>query len=269
MFSSPPEPAASRHSYVWREDTAHSEKLCSPVLLVHGLMGRSTAWKPVVEWMPGPLYTYDAPHHRGHTNAVAEDITTEFFLDDLVHAIQWVSAQHEGAKVHLVGHSMGGLHSWCVAAQFPQLVASVVVEDMTPDFQGLTADGFTDFFQSWPTLFPHQHSFTEFFGPDAGTYFWRSFEETDGGWRLHGNMSTFTDIANHWGTRNYWDQWRQVSVPVLLMQAEHSIAPPTDFHVMEQINKMCTRVVVEDSTHIIHYSQPEKYRQLLTEWLRR
>ena len=87
-----------------------------PIVLVHGLMGRGSTWSRQLPWLTrrGRVYTYDAPWHRGRDVADPYPISTERFVDDLSAA---VAALDEPAT--LIGHSMGGLHSWCLAAARP------------------------------------------------------------------------------------------------------------------------------------------------------
>ena len=64
------------------------------------------------------------------------------------------------------------------------------------------------------------------FGPIAGRYFAEAFDRTPTGWRLHGHPERWVQIAAEWGTRDYWQQWRAVRVPALLIEAGNSVTPP-------------------------------------------
>ena len=79
------------------------------------------------------VYTYDALWHRGREVDDPHPISTERFVADLADAVAAL-----GTPARLVGHSMGALHSWCLAAERPDLVSALVVEDMAPDFRGRT-----------------------------------------------------------------------------------------------------------------------------------
>src|ERR1700751_945657 len=97
-----------------------------PVVMVHGLMGRGSTWRRQLPWLTGlgRVYTYDAPWHRRREGADLHPNSTERFVGDLVDA---VASLPEAAVV--IGHSMGGLHGWCLAAERPELVRALVVED--------------------------------------------------------------------------------------------------------------------------------------------
>ena len=90
----------------------------APIVLVHGLMGRGTTWSRQLPWLTrlGEVYTYDAPWHRGRDVEDPHPVSTERFVDDLADAVAAL-----GQPARLVGHSMGGLHSWCLAAAHQQV----------------------------------------------------------------------------------------------------------------------------------------------------
>lgn len=68
----------------------------------------------------------------------------------------------------MIGHSMGGLHSWCLAAARPKLVEAVVVEDMAPDFRGRTTGPWEPWVHELPVEFGTEAQVYEEFGPVAG-----------------------------------------------------------------------------------------------------
>ena len=82
-------------------------------------MGRGSTWSRQLPWLTrhGEVYTYDAPWHRGRDVADPYPISTERFVDDLGDAVATL-----GRPATLIGHSMGGLHAWCLAASKPELV---------------------------------------------------------------------------------------------------------------------------------------------------
>ena len=124
-----------------------------PVVLVHGLMGRGSTWSRQLPWLTArsQVYTYDAPWHRGRDVVDTEPISTERFVADLAEAVATV-----GRPATLIGHSMGGLHAWCVAAAHPELVHALVVEDMAPDFRGRTTGPWEPWAHALPVEFASQ-----------------------------------------------------------------------------------------------------------------
>lgn len=233
-----------------------------PLVLVHGLMGRGTTWQRQLPWLTdlGAVYTYDAPWHRGREVVDTQPISTERFVDDLGAAVTGL-----GAAVRLVGHSMGALHSWCLAAQRPELVSAVVVEDMAPDFRGRTTGPWEPWLLTLPVEFGSAQAVIDIFGAVAGRYFLEAFDRTATGWRLHGQVERWVQIAAEWGRRDYWAQWAAVRAPVLLIEAGNSVAPPGQMRQMYEtghradLSRLSYRRV-PGAGHLVHDDAPLEYR---------
>ena len=132
------------------------------MVLVHGLMGRGSTWSRQLPWLTqlGAVYTYDAPWHRGRDVADPYPISTERFVADLGDAVAALDT-----PARLVGHSMGALHSWCLAAERPDLVLALVVEDMAPDFRGRTTGPWEPWLHNLPVEFDSAEKVFAEFGP--------------------------------------------------------------------------------------------------------
>lgn len=235
-----------------------------PVVLVHGLMGRGTTWSRQLGWLGelGAVYTYDAPWHRGRDVADPYPISTERFVADLAAAVRAL-----GRPVRLVGHSMGALHSWCLAAQHPELVSKLVVEDMAPDFRGRTTGPWEPWVHALPVEFGSAEAVLAEFGEVAGRYFLDAFDRTPTGWRLHGQAARWIEIAAEWGTRDYWGQWRAVTAPVLLIEAGNSVTPPGQLAQMAATGQRADYLRVPDVGHLVHDEAPQVYRAAVEAFL--
>ena len=240
-----------------------------PLVLVHGLMGRGSTWARQWRWLAdhGSVFTYDAPWHRGRDVADSGDdqvpISTERFVAELGAAVATL-----GEPAVLVGHSMGALHSWCLAAARPELVTALVVEDMAPDFVGRTVGAWEPWLHALPVEFGSAEEVLAEFGPIAGRYFLEAFDRTSTGWRLHGRPERWIEIAAEWGTRDYWAQWHAVGVPVLLIEAGDSVAPPGQMAQMaESAGARATYVKVPAAGHLVHDDAPLAYREAVETFL--
>ncbi len=238
-----------------------------PLVLVHGLMGRGSTWSRQLPWLTrmGDVYTYDAPWHRGREVDDPRPVCTETFVAELSEAIAGL-----GQSSVLIGHSMGGLHSWCVAAAHPELVSALVVEDMAPDFVGGTTGPWEPWLQALPVEFSSADAvFTEF-GPVAGQYFLDAFNRTATGWRLHGQPARWIEIAAEWGTRDYWREWQSVRAPALLIEAGRSVTPAGQMLRMAEIaGDRATYLHVPESGHVVHDEAPTRYRAAMESFLAR
>ncbi len=230
-----------------------------PLVLVHGLMGRGSTWSRQLPWLTllGSVYTYDAPWHRGRDVADPEPISTERFVAELAAAVDTL-----GRPAVLIGHSMGALHCWCVAAARPDVVDALVVEDMAADFVGRTVGAWEPWLHALPEEFDSADRVFAEFGPIAGRYFLEAFDRTETGWRLHGRPEKWIEIAAEWGTRDYWSQWQQVQAPVLLIEAGDSVVPPGQMTRMAELAGDRARYVrVSPAGHLVHDDALEDYRR--------
>ena len=236
----------------------------APIVLVHGLMGRGTTWSRQLPWLTrlGEVYTYDAPWHRGRDVEDPHPVSTERFVDDLADAVAGL-----GRPAPLVGHSMGGLHSWCLAAARPDLVTALVVEDMAPDFRGRTTGPWEPWLHALPAEFGSEQQVLDEFGPVAGRYFVEAFDRTDTGWRLHGRPERWIEIAAQWGERDYWRQWHEVRAPTLLVEAGNSVTPPGQMDRMRETGAQATYLRVPGAGHLVHDDAPREYRDAVEPFL--
>jgi pimeloyl-ACP methyl ester carboxylesterase len=167
----------------------------------------------------------------------------------------------------MIGHSMGALHSWCLAAQRPDLVSALVVEDMAPDFRGRTTGPWEPWLHALPVEFETAQRVYDEFGPVAGQYFLEAFDRTATGWRLHGHPQTWIEIAAEWGTRDYWSQWSAVRVPALLLEAGNSVTPAGQMREMQETGYRTTYLHVPGAGHLIHDDAPEVYQEAVESFL--
>lgn len=235
-----------------------------PIVLVHGLMGRGSTWSRQLPWLTalGTVYTYDAPGHRGLEHGDPYPVSTERYAAELGEAVAEL-----GRPAALVGHSMGGLHAWCLAATRPELVTALVVEDMAPDFRGRTTGPWEPWLLALPEEFHSARDVEQIFGPVAGRYFLEAFDKIPTGWRLHGQPQWWIDMAAEWSARDYWPQWQQVRAPSLLLEAGDSVTPPGQMQKMGETGYRTTYLAVAEAGHLIHDDQPEVYRRAVESFL--
>jgi pimeloyl-ACP methyl ester carboxylesterase len=257
-------PKARKDGWMAADLLTHCGGQGEPVVLVHGLMGRGSTWSRQLPWLTqlGTVYTYDAPWHRGRDIDDPFPISTERFVAVLGDAVAAL-----GTAARLVGHSMGGLHSWCLAAERPDLVSSLVVEDMAPDFRGRTTGPWEPWLHSLPVEFDSAEQVFAEFGDVAGRYFLEAFDRTETGWRLHGHTSRWIEIAAEWGTRDYWAQWQAVRSPALLIEAGNSVAPAGQMQTMSENGHRTTYLRVPQAGHLVHDDAPQAYRQAVESFL--
>lgn len=227
-----------------------------PIVVLHGLMGRARTWAPVTRWLTryGRVIGLDARGH-GASPHRGGGWRTEDFAADAARIVADL-----GAPAVVIGHSMGGLHAWMLAAARPDLVRGIVVEDMAPDQRGRTVDPWREYFESWPVPFAGVDQIREFFAP-LGDYFTDCFDQRPDGYHLTADLTDLYGIASEWGTRDFWPYVERVRCPILAIEAGLSAMPPG------QMRQLPTRapggghhVIADGAGHVVHRDAPEFYR---------
>ncbi|WP_299576458.1 alpha/beta hydrolase [uncultured Williamsia sp.] len=255
----PAETGLRDHGTVVRREEGGAAGDVPPILLLHGLMGRGRTWRRQIPWLRryGRVFTVDAAFHTGTggvdlDDLAADEIATERFVADIAETLVWIDS---GPAV-LIGHSMGGLHAFCTASAYPELVSAIVVEDMAPDFRGRTTAEWSEVFAHWPARLESAEHAATVFGPVAGRYFHDAFD--DGA--MHGDLAVWQAIADEWGARSFWDEWAAAAVPSLLIEAGNGVTPPGQMARMAEMHENATHLVVEGAGHLVHDDRPETYR---------
>jgi pimeloyl-ACP methyl ester carboxylesterase len=97
----------------------------SPVLCLHGFLEHWRQWRPLMDALAS-RHRVVAPDLRGinlsERPPAVEDYAMGLLVADVVALLN-----HLGGRCALVGHGLGGLLAWTVAALHPQLVSRLVV----------------------------------------------------------------------------------------------------------------------------------------------
>jgi pimeloyl-ACP methyl ester carboxylesterase len=227
------------------------------ILLLHGLMGRASTWWPVARWLAphGRVLGLDARGH-GHSQA-AGPWTVERMAADAADVLA------DLGPATVIGHSMGGLHGIALAARHPDLVRALVVEDMGVDFRGHSAADARAWFEALPAAFGSLAAVRATFGwprPEFGTYMTECVQEHADGFRLMASVEHTTAIAAEWAERDFSALLDDLRCPVLLVEAEESVAPPGQMAAMTRRIRDAEHVRIPGTGHLVHAAAPAAYR---------
>lgn len=94
-----------------------------PVLLLAGMASDSASWNPVVNDLSARAEIIRMDNRcAGQTRPMQADTSRSIMVDDVIDLLDACEIE----KVVLVGHSMGALIAWAVAAKAPQRIKAVV-----------------------------------------------------------------------------------------------------------------------------------------------
>jgi pimeloyl-ACP methyl ester carboxylesterase len=98
------------------------------LILVHGLGGTSNTWYPQIQVLKRDLRVIAWDLAGSGRSAVTDGITIESHVEDLKLVIRSAGV----TRVHLAGHSMGTIVCQHLAAESPELVATMVLAGALP-----------------------------------------------------------------------------------------------------------------------------------------
>jgi pimeloyl-ACP methyl ester carboxylesterase len=239
-----------------------------PIVLLHGLMGRGSTWWRHARWLAdhGQVVALDARGHGDTSSPSPGPWPTERFVADVVEVIEALGL----GDCVLIGHSMGGLHAWQTAAARPDLAHALVVEDMAPDHRGRTAAPWVAWFAAMPPTFDSIAAVRDAFGwprASVGDYYAECVREGPSGYRLLTGHQLASEIAGEWGERDFWAGVRAVRCPTLLLQAQDTPIAVEQMAEMARVIPGARHVRVAGTGHLLHDDAPERYRELITEFL--
>jgi triacylglycerol lipase len=113
---------ADAHAWWWSPSTYTKTKY--PIVLAHGMSGFDQLFG-VVDYFYGIPSDLRADGATVYVTQVSAFGQTELRGEQLLDQVEYIAAASGKGKVHLIGHSHGGLDARYVAAMRPDLVASV------------------------------------------------------------------------------------------------------------------------------------------------
>ncbi|MDT9682131.1 alpha/beta hydrolase [Streptomyces sp. TRM76323] len=246
------------------------------VLFLHGLMGRAAHWADTARWLSG-RYRAVALDQRGHGHSgkpAAGPYTREAYVADAVAAIEQLGL----APATLVGHSMGALTAWQLAAERPDLVNALVIGDMRASALGAASQReWEEWFRSWPVPFATLADVRKWFGEDdprierpnpaRGAFFAEVMRDSPDGWRPSFSPHQMLAARSTWVHDAHWDTLARVRCPTLVVRGIDGELGRAEAQEMVRVLPRGQYAEVPDAGHYLHYDQPETWRETLWTFL--
>ena len=239
------------------------------VLLLHGLAGTALEWEGTAGWLTQE-HRVVALDQRGHGRSERRpgDVTPAGFVADVLAAIESLSL----APAILVGQSLGGLIAFLAASERPDLVDALIVVEATPTREGPeVAEQIADYFDSWPLPFPSHDAAVTFFGGESlrARAWARNLVAQPDGLRPAFDTDVLVAAIREALARAYWDEWRALSVPTLLVRGEEGELSPSEADAMAAAQPSAQLVSIPGAGHDVHLDAPEAWRSAVEAFLSR
>jgi pimeloyl-ACP methyl ester carboxylesterase len=246
------------------------------VLLLHGLMGRASHWAGTARWLAERRRAV-ALDQRGHGQSDKPELgpfDREAYVLDAEAALESLGL---GPAV-VVGHSMGALTAWQLAARRPDLVSGLVICDMRASALGAASQReWEDWFRAWPVPFATLGDVRKWFGEDdpwverpnpaRGEFYAEVMTEREDGWRPVFSRRQMLAARATWVRDAHWDELAAVECPALVVRGLDGELGRAEAQEMVRVLPRGTYAEVPDAGHLIHYDQPTAWRQILEPFL--
>lgn len=246
------------------------------VLLLHGLMGRALHWSGTARWL-GEQRRVIALDQRGHGQSdrpSSGPFTREAFVADAEAVVEQLGL----APVTVIGHSMGALTAWQLAARRPELVEAVVICDMRASALGeASQQEWEDWFRRWPLPFPTQDAARRWFGEDdprverpdpaRGAFFAEVMHQAPDGWRPLFSRRQMLRARETWVHDAHWEELAQVRCPTLVVRGLDGELGRAEAQEMVRVLPAGQYAEIPDAGHYLHYDQPTALRAALEPFL--
>lgn len=246
------------------------------LVLVHGGAQNAHTWDTVALALDRPLLAVDLPGHGHSDHRPAHDYTPTSMAADVATAVEALAPNARA----VVGMSLGGMTSICLAADHPHLVRRLGVVDVTPGTDHAKAEPIITFvdgpeeFESFQAILDRTvefnpgrsesslrrgilHNAKEL--PD-GRWTWRYDRMRD--WKVSGaDAPSFEDL---------WDKVDLVRVPITLWQGgAWSVIGDEDVAEWMRRRPDTTHIVVDGAGHSIQGDKPLEMAELIEGLLER
>ncbi|MEN3585434.1 alpha/beta hydrolase [Streptomyces sp. ZYX-F-203] len=254
-----------------------AENSTPTVLLLHGLMGRASHWAGTARWL-SERHRAVALDQRGHGRSDKPPEATAYdrraYVEDAEAALEQLGT---GPAV-IVGHAMGALTGWQLAAKRPDLVGALVVCDMRASALGATSQReWEEWFRAWPVPFATLADVRRWFGEDdpwverpspaRGAYYAEVMAESEDGWRPVFAPEQMLASRAAWVYDAHWDELAQVTCPTLVVRGIDGELGRAEAQEMVRVLPRGRYAEVPDAGHLVHYDRPDAWRAAVEPFL--
>ncbi|MEW2140057.1 alpha/beta hydrolase [Streptomyces sp. NPDC005409] len=220
----------------------------APLLALHGHFGEGALYADLAREV-GPAWRVIALDQRGHGDSDrAGEYTREGYVADAAAVLEHLGL---GPAV-VVGHSLGGVNAYQLAARRPDLVRAVVVEDI-----GAVVEDDLPFARQWPRRAATRDGFLAGVG-SAAPHLAGSLREHADGW---GTAFEVEDVVESQRGLNgdHWGDWLEVRRPTLLVRGDRSRVLSAGHAREMALRRVGVRLVELPAGHAVRVGDPEGF----------
>lgn len=243
-----------------------------PVVLLHGLMGFAANWGKIWPDLHArrPVLVLDQRGHGKSPKPKTGYTPTDYAKDlkGLVELLGWT-------RCHLVGHSMGGRVALRFCSLYPELAASLTLEDSGADARPERVLWIQELLASVPTPFSNREEakrwFTDNFknDPITGGFLHANLETRGDGkldWRFH--APGMIETVETGRATDAMREFASLKIPTLLVRGGTSKEfPAKEAKHMADCRKGVFLVTIDGAGHYVHAEKAQEFTKALALFL--
>jgi len=248
--------------YQWHEALVQSGQPGQPTVLLAGMASDSASWQPVIEGLR-LNHTLIVPDNRCTGQTLPNPVAT-----DRAAMVTDVLALLDSLEIplfHIVGHSMGGMLGWAIAAEAPHRVAHLVAAAAPPSiisarislFSSLSALREQHTEEYWYKLLFQFLFKADFFDSEANVQ--AAVIASQAYPHKQGMNALAAQVA---GLNSFLapPDLASIRCPVTLIAASHDVLFPPDMLAQcQHLHPVMTTHVIDQAAHAMHWEQPEEF----------
>ncbi|SCW83870.1 Pimeloyl-ACP methyl ester carboxylesterase [Paenibacillus tianmuensis] len=235
------------------------------LVMLHGSMANARTFSELAaKFSDWRVICLDLRGHGWSEHSSDKEYSRDHYVMDILNLIQ---SELGGQPVTILGHSLGGLNAYQFAARYPELVKTVIVEDIGAEIMDDVS--FVDKLPFRSASLKELRDSIKSAGLRAIDYFSESVFEDEQGWGFRTDMEGLKVTASH-VDGDWWEDWLSSKCPILLINGGKSIFLDLDQAKRMEARRPNTKLVVfEECGHGVHSDDLNGFYQVVDEFLKK
>jgi pimeloyl-ACP methyl ester carboxylesterase len=239
------------------------------IIILHGLFGLNDNWVSMAKQLAQKYHLFLLDQRNHGQSPWSDEWSYEVMCDDLAYFIQSKNIENPV----IIGHSMGGKTAMLFAAKYPELLAKLIVIDISPRYYPTHHQNIIEALKSidLQTLHSRQEAEKqlESKGLDIGTrqFLLKNLYRKENNlfeWRM--NLAVISQKIEEVGKEFPKDLFFEGST--LFVRGEKSnYITEKDFSIIQKFFPNAEIITIENAGHWVHAEQPQKLLEILFDFL--
>lgn len=250
-----------------------------PLLLLHALAGNSKSWLKVSHELEED-YRVIIPDLRGHglTDKPNNGYDKETLCSDIISLLDSLSL----LRVAIIGHSLGGKVAMILAAEYPDRISKIVVEEAHLKalpyiyqgwYEGVENNlGPYSIFQMIQNNFNSREAALSFKNENIGgsltEWFGMSLVETNEGLNWNFSLDSMLAIAQNFMNEDLMNLSGKIMCPTLFLLGGKGAFSESEINEIKSCIRGSQSITINEAGHWMHGETPSKYLQSVIPFLK-